>query len=91
MIQRETEVAGGVGEEDEDGATDQLRTFAQLLQAERHYHTRHDLQQQELMRERYHQRADQHDDKVREKRRPGIEEGTYYDRYDGERQYIYVE
>ena len=43
------------------------------------------------MRERYHQRADQHDDKVREKRRPGIEEGTYYDRYDGERQYIYVE
>ena len=25
------------------------------------------------MRERYHQRADQHDDKVREKRRPGIE------------------
>lgn len=43
------------------------------------------------MRERYHQRADQHDDKVREKRRPGVEEGTYHDRYDGERQYIYVE
>ena len=43
LEQREAHVADGVREEDEECAPDQLRTFAQVSQAERHDHARYGL------------------------------------------------
>ncbi len=91
LEQHEAQVIDHVGEEDEEGATNQLRAFAQVLQAEGDHHAGHDLQEQELVGEGHHQRAYQRDDEVDEQRRARVEEGTYHDGHDGEREDVDVE
>ena len=43
------------------------------------------------MREGHHQRTDQHNDQMDEKRRTGVKEGTHHDGYNGIRNDIDIE
>ncbi len=83
LVQFQPDVHHDVGEQDEEGAFDQLRTLRQLFQHEDGNHGHRDLDDDELERERHHERTCEDGGEAGEQCRARVDKSADEDGDDG--------